>query len=569
MPLITISILQKKFVIVLALIIVALAAYWQVQYFEFVNYDDQLYITQNPKTQAGITFRTVIKAFSDVSMSNWHPLTMLSHALDWQFFGDNAGGHHWTNLFLHIFNTILLFLLLNIMTGSIWRSAAVAVLFAVHPINAESVAWVAQRKNLLSTFFWFLTMLLYAWYVRKPQWKRYGAMFFCFALGLMSKPMLVTLPFVLLLMDYWPLNRASLQTIDTNEQNAGSVDQKGLWFLLILEKIPLLILSAVFSGMALYTQNQANTMSSLDYMPIVDRASNALWSYVLYLKKMFWPMDLAVFYPYVDVPFKQALLAFALLTMITGICGKYHKRYPYLIVGWLWYLGTLVPVIGLIQIGAQSMADRYAYVSFIGLFIMTIWIGADVANKLIVKKLAAFTFFVIIVLLFYVARIQVQYWKNNYTIYTHAINTTVLNILPYKNLGLAMIEDNKPREAAILLHKAVRINGNDPSLRNSLGVALLMLGEYSEAEEQYKAALRLNPVHALAHNNLGMLYMNQNRTGEALMHFQQAIKIQPQFANAHYRLAILLRREGRLEESHYHYDEAVRIAPLYRGKMLR
>ena len=281
---------QKKMMVSVGLILLPLVVYWNIQNFGFINYDDNLYVTENDSIQSGLSIRGLVGVLTDTRTGNWHPVTMISHAVDWELFGQNAGGHHWHNLVLHAINTVLLFLLLNQMTGAIWRSAMVAALFAIHPINVESVAWVSERKNVLSTFFWFLTMLFYVWYVRKPGWKRYLPVFVCFALGLMSKPMLVTLPFVMLLMDYWPLNRTAIDTQSKTEEPLPLQSAKARLSFLILEKIPLFILTIIFSGVALYTQQMKNAVADFDFLTLNMRIANAILSYVLYLENIILPI---------------------------------------------------------------------------------------------------------------------------------------------------------------------------------------------------------------------------------------------------------------------------------------
>ena len=559
---------QKKIIIVVGLILLTLAVYWNVQNFGFINYDDNLYVTENDLIQSGLSIRGLVGVLTDTRTGNWHPLTMISHAIDWELFRQNAGGHHWSSLIIHIINTVLLFLLLNQMTGAIWRSALVAALFAIHPINVESVAWVAERKNVLSTFFWFLTMMFYVWYVQKPGWQRYLPVFVCFALGLMSKSMLVTLPFVLLLMDYWPLNRTAIDTSNHRQANTELSQQKAKvkFHFLILEKIPLLILSVIFSGLALFTQQMEKAMAGFDILPLSERIANALTSYILYVKNVFWPFQLAVFYPMECIPLQSMLLAAAALIFITIIFCFYGRKYPYLTVGWFWYLGTMVPVIGLVQVGSQSMADRYAYVPVIGIFLMLVFGVADFLQKFKAGKWMMLFFLFISAILIYFSHQQVQYWENTYTLYTHAIKTVKENVLLYRNLGIEMINENKPEEAAEWLRKAVSLNKTDPALRNSLGVALTMMGKYSEAEEEYKKALQFDPTSIRARNNLGMLYLHTGKNDDALVQFQETLRLQSRFANAHYRLAVIYKRKRLNEKANYHYQEAIRINPEY-GKM--
>ncbi len=374
------SILKKRStaIIILFLAVMTLAVYWPVQKYEFINYDDHGYVTKNDLVRSGISATGVKQAFSTFHLGNWHPLTMISHMVDWQLFKNKAGGHHWTSVIIHILNAVLLFLFLRMATGAIWRSAFVAALFALHPINVESVAWISERKNVLSTFFWILTMISYVWYVKSPDWKRYFLVLFCFSLGLMSKPMLVTLPFVLLLMDYWPLRRTGIEIRDGNQGELSSVKVKKQTIrFLIIEKIPLFILSAISAYVTLYAQKAVSAMMALEYFPFPYRIGNAIISYVSYIRKMFWPLDLAVFYPFnYTMSLWHVFLGALLIVAITIFVCIYFRRFPYLLVGWFWYLGTMIPVIGLVQVGSQAMADRYAYVPFIGLFIMlTWWVG--------------------------------------------------------------------------------------------------------------------------------------------------------------------------------------------------
>lgn len=560
--------LQKKVMIILVLIILILGAYWQVQDYEFVIYDDPDYVTENYAIQSGITWQSIADTFTDLRTSNWHPLTMMSHLLDWQMYRGKAGGHHWTSVIIHIFNTILLFLLLNKLTGAVWRSALVAALFAVHPINVESVAWIAERKNVLSTFFWLATMLFYVRYVKAPDWKSYLPVLICFALGLMSKPMLVTLPFVLLLMDYWPLNRTVINTQD--ETDTG---MKAQWSIkkaklssLIAEKIPLFVLAAISSGVTVYAARKAGTVAPIVFIPMMQRIDNALLSYVLYLKKLFWPMDLAVFYPHTDIHMRQLLPAVLLLVLITGVVCKYYKKYPYLVVGWFWYLGTLVPVIGIVQVGMQSMADRYAYVPFIGVFMALSWSVNDILTKSIAKKMAVAVWVTVLAALVFMTYHQNKYWENSYTLFDHAIKTTRMHFVPYKNLGIYLVGENKYEEAIYYLNKAVAMNENDPALHNSLGVSWLMLGRYIEAERHFQISLRIDLEQANVHNNLGMVLVHQMKIDEALQHFQKAIQLEPQFANAHYQAAIILKQKGLITAADYHFREAARINPEFEKK---
>ena len=549
---------RKQMVIlaVLCLAILVLFVYWPVKNYEFSNYDDTIYVTKNYLVQQGISLRNIVYAFTDVSTGHWHPLSMISHMLDCQLFRDKAGGHHWSSVIIHILNVALLFLFLHIATGTTWRSAFVAALFAVHPLNVESVAWIAERKNVLSTFFWITTMLLYVWYVKNPGWKRYLPVIFSFALGLMSKSMLVTLPFILLLMDYWPLNRTKIYHRNVDQAAAAGIKTEKISFL-VLEKIPLFILS-VFSGLlALYAAGSVKTVATLESVPLWNRVGNAIVSYVLYIKKMFWPFDLAVFYPLNhNIPLWHILLAALLIVIITVFVCIYFRRFPYLPAGWFWYLGALVPVIGIVQVGSQSMADRYAYVPLIGLFIVLVWGAHEIIKKRFPVKLIFIIFASIIMALMIIARYQVTSWENSYTLWMKAIKVTRENFLPHKNLGIYLIDINKPREALYHLQKAGELKKNDDGIYNSYGVALANLGKDSEAVEQYKISLTLNPQNARTHNNMGVALMRLGKMDEAEKHFREAIRLGLEFPQSHLFLAEILKLKGHNKEAKYHYEQA-------------
>ncbi len=355
-------------------VMVTLAVYWQVQHFDFV-FDDFRYIVENRHVQGGFTKETITWSFTaGTSVSRyWHPLTWWSHILDVNLYGMNAGGHHLTNLFIHIANTLVLFFVFRKMTGALWQSGFVAALFALHPLHVESVAWISERKDVLSTFFWFMTMCAYCRYAEQPGFIRYVVTFFFFVLGLMSKPMLVTLPFVLLLMDYWPLNR--LQMGQAGGEGGFKVCKSSV-FRLVVEKIPFIIIAVIISVAAFVTQQKGGAVPPTSFSLMKTQAANALVSYVSYIVKMIWPGRLAVYYPHPGIlPMWQAVGAGAVLVLLSVLFVRAGRRFPYLIVGWFWYLGTLVPVIGLVKVGNFAMADRYTYVTLIGLFIMTAWGG--------------------------------------------------------------------------------------------------------------------------------------------------------------------------------------------------
>lgn len=563
MPISYVSTSQTKIMIILILIVLILSAYWPVQNFEFVAYDDQIYVTRNYQIQSGLTFKTFIYSFTDTRTSNWHPLTMLSHALDWQLFGNNAGGHHWMNLIIHIFNTILLFLLLNIMTGAIWRSAAVAALFAIHPINVESVAWVAERKNVLSTIFWFLTMLFYVWYVRKPGWKRYLPVFLCFVLGLMSKPMLVTLPFVLLLMDFWPLKRMAFSDLNTDPSYSFGMKEKISF--LILEKIPLLFMTAASMMLTFYAAKSIGTVAPFSTVSLTQRIYNAILSYFFYLKKLFWPTDLAVFYPLRDdISLQQLLPAVLVLVAVTAIFCRYYKKHPYLAVGWFWYLGTLVPVIGIVQVGGQSMADRYAYIPFIGIFIALIWAIADLIRNRLFKMITVFFIVVMLIGLSVVTHKQILYWKNSFTLFERALSVTKENAIALIGMGNELIKQDKIDDAIFHFNEAIKVNSKNPAnyiAFVNLGQALSLQKKNTEAIEAFKKSLSINPTCTEAYHQLGFVLFQSGRVDEAIAAYQQAIAFNNDYPPYHESLGNAFLKQGKIPEAINEYMEVLRNQP--------
>jgi tetratricopeptide (TPR) repeat protein len=590
--------IRKEIIIILTLMILVLTAYWQVQSYGFVNYDDPKYILSNYKIQSEIDLDSILYAFKDVHTGHWHPLTILSHMLDWQLFGDNAGGHHWTSVIIHILNTILLFIFFRYVTGAIWKSAFIAALFALHPLNVESVAWIAERKNVLSTFFWILTMLFYVWYVQLPGWKRYLPVFFCFALGLMSKSMLVTLPFVLLLLDYWPLNRMGInfQNDDQNETTSIIADKSRLFFL-VLEKIPLLVLTIISIGLTFYAAQSVNTVTIGDILPLTARISNAIFSYAVYIRELFWPFDLAVFYPYTYIPIWRVSVAALLLAVITILAIRYYRKYPHFIVGWFWYLGTLVPVIGFVQVGGQSMADRYVYIPFIGIFLMIVWGMATMLKKQSpVKVLALFSGIVLSGLLV-TTHFQVKYWKNTITLFEHALKVTQKNYvanycfatelflqnrldeaifyfneaikidperdLAFTGLGCALGKKGEINEAIVAFQRAIDLNPYSVDAHYNLSITLMQMNRVDEAIGEYRKAIQINSNNPILRNNFGNVLAAKGRYGEAALEYAEAVRIQPKNASAHNNLAMVLMWQGKVDEAEKHFREALRLHPEY------
>jgi tetratricopeptide (TPR) repeat protein len=541
----------------LLIAIAILAVYGQVRNHAFVNFDDGLYVTENRYVKAGLTRQGITWSFTATTASNWHPLTWLSHMLDCQLYGMNPGPHHLTNLFFHIANTLLLLLVLRRMTGDLWPSSFVAAMFALHPLHVESVAWVAERKDVLSTFFWALTIFSYTRYVERPELKRYLLVLVFFILGLMAKPMLVTLPFLLLLLDYWPIRRFQFAQSD----GAGKSQQRSHALSLVWEKVPFFVLSAASSFLTFLVQQRARV--SLDESPLDDRIANALVSYVSYMGKMIWPYDLAFFYQYPSmVPIWQVAGAGLLVISISFLAVRTVRRLPYLAVGWLWFLGTLVPVIGLVQVGGQAMADRYTYVPLIGLFIMIAWGVPDLLARWRYRKVAlALSTAGLLSILMATTWLQVRYWTNDLIFFDHALHVDPNNFGMHNHIGLVLAGQGKTNEAISHYSEALRINPQSGETHNNMGLALAKQGKAAEAISHYNAALRINPHDAGVYNNLGNALIAQRNFDEAIAHYTQALRLRPHSVQAHNNLGNALVAQGRLDEAIAHYTEALRLRP--------
>ena len=561
----------RQIAICIFLVIATLVVYWQVQGHEFLNYDDSRYVTENPHVKAEFSRESILWAFTASHASNWHPVTWLSHMLDYQLYGLSPWGHHWTNLLFHTANALLLFLVLARMTGSLWRSGFVAAMFALHPLNVESVAWVAERKNVLSTFFWLLTLWAYIRYTEKPSVKRYCLIGVFFGLGLMSKPMLVTLPFVLLLIDYWPLRRLMPRQGTENlpaTQTVKSADRKLGIFQLVLEKIPLLVLVVGSCITTLRVQKSGGAIESLEFTSLSSRLSNAMVSYLDYLGKMIWPRELAVFYPHPvnALPVWKGMVCAMALVGITVWVVRMVRRAPYLAVGWFWYLGTLVPVIGLVQVGEQAMADRYTYIPFIGLFIAVAWGVPELMKKWPHRdKALSISAGILIPVLMAITWTQVNHWKNSITLFKHAVEVTD-NKYPsfsivHNNLGIALSQHMEIDEAIANFKEAIKLQPHYAEAHSNLGSALSDRGNFELAVAHYKEALRLKPGYAEAHNNLGNTLSEQMDFAEAMAHYREALRIQPDYAEAHFNLGIALSKQKEFEKAIVHYKEAVRHQP--------
>jgi protein O-mannosyl-transferase len=541
------------------LVIATLLIYLQIVHFDFVDYDDTDYVFQNPHIQAGITKDSLKWAFTTIHASNWHPVTWMSHMLDIQMYGLQPGGHHLTNLLIHIANILLLFIIFKKMTGKIWPSAFIAALFAFHPLHVESVVWVAERKDVLSTFFFLLTLGSYIRYVNKPTTPKYLCIVLFFILGLMSKPMLVTLPFLLFLVDLWPLRRYSFQlSLDpTVKTNSLSFRQ------LIWEKIPLMLLASVSSGITFYAQKYGGAIKSLELIPFTSRLANALMAYAGYMGKMIYPANLAVLYPHSLMPhWKMAALAGLLLTLISFFSIKMIKDRPYFFAGWFWFLGTLVPVIGLVQVGNQALADRYTYIPLIGLFIIIAWGISDLSITWRHRKqwLGASAGLVIIIFMALTWR-QTAYWKDSFTLFEHAVRVTSGNFIAHFNLANVQAKKGLPEEAIRNYRETIAIHPKFADAYVNLGNVYDMQGNSEEAVHQYLQALKLTPDNAGIHYNLGVIYDRQKKIDEAIQQYSRAIKLDPDYEDAYFKLGVALFQKRDFDGSIENFENVLRINP--------
>ena len=581
----------RKLAMGLALAVVAFATYWPVCRNDFVLYDDPGYLTDNPSVQRGLTWEAMAWAFRTSHASNWHPVTWLSHALDCQLYGLRPWGHHLTSLLFHIANTLLLFVSLQLITGAQWRSAFVAALFALHPLHVESVAWVAERKDVLSTFFGLLSLWAYARYANAecggqepPSSKKeratrikfhisrftlrasrfYLLSFLCFALSLMSKPMLVTLPLLLLLLDFWPLSRVSRSSLQSAPGSAAR---------LVLEKLPFLLLSTLSSAVTLRVQQPA--MASYRQIPFLSRAANAVVSCVRYLGKTFWPRDLAVFYPLpVRWPAGAIVGSFLLLTAITALVLWGGRKRPYLPVGWFWFIGLLVPVLGLVQVGARAKADRYTYLPLVGIFIMLAWGGAECLNafpRLARPGLAAAV--LALILCAALTRCQLRFWRNTETLFTHAIAVTRDNWVAHYNLALLDLRRYQDTQHGPLEKQRGKLKSEAPSPpgaaasgNNGTGspstTTLPVPRDYlEEIISHCQATLQSRPAFSDPHVTLAKALTEEGRLDEARAQLEIALRLDPKCAEAHQNLGEILQRQGRVRDAIPEYQSALKLKP--------
>lgn len=564
------------------LIVCILIIHGQVVCHDFMNVDDGLYVTKNYYIQSGFTFHNFILAFTTTIAANWHPLTFLSLILDYELYGLNAGGYHFTNLLLHLANTFLLFFLLKRMTGSVGKSCFVAALFALHPLHVESVAWVSARKDVLSTFFWLLTIWAYYWYVTRPEIKRYCFVLMFFVFGLMAKPMVVTLPFVLLLLDYWPFHRYTNDCTISKNNSAGplicaeggaaicdnklpsdnaclNVKRKTSRFI-ITEKIPLLILSSLSCVVTYEAQKHAGAVQSAEAFPFAIRLTNAIVSYASYIEKTFWPGRLSAFYPHPGMwPLTDVLLSGSLLIIISLCVLCINRRYPYMAVGWLWFLGTLVPVIGIVQVGNQAMADRYTYVPLTGLFIMMAWSVPDIMKRLPYRNIIlAFGFALIVIVLTVISSQRCQLWGDNVALWEDALKN-YRSAFTYNIRGLGYADKGQYHEAIDDFKAALEIQPDYAEAIINRADVYGVTGQYKQALADFSKALKIKPDFADAYYNRGIVHLAMNRLDLAINDFTTAINIEPDMADAFNNRGVVFLAKKEYQKAFIDFTQAVKI----------
>jgi tetratricopeptide (TPR) repeat protein len=541
---------KQKLIVCIVLTAVTLAVFWQVNQHSFIKQDDEVYVTENSHLQSGFTPDVLRWAFSTTYAEFWHPLTWLSLMLDYQLYGLNPAGYHLTNLILHIFSTLLLFWLFNRMTGALWKSAFVAALFALHPLHVESVAWIAERKDVLSAFFFMLTLCFYVYYTEKPVIRRYLLVVFSFVCALMSKPMVVTLPLILILLDYWPLSRFRIG-IDSHKGNLI------LWQL--KEKAPFFILSAVFSVITLYAQYKPSAI----LIPLKYRLANALVSFATYLEKIFWPFDLAILYPYPSteqIPLWPVLGSALLIFVISAAVIAAVKRFPYLLVGWLWYVITLLPVIGIIQIGVHLRHDLYTYLPSIGITFGLAWgIESLIKNKKIIRKILFPAAIVSLSIMSLFSWQQCGYWKNNTELWNHTFKVTKDNVWAHIFFSYALSKEGKAEEAIYQYNRIMFLKPDDAITYNNRGNAYSKIGRREQAIGDYNEAIRLKPDYADAYFNRGNVYYSMGHYQRAIDDYKDAIRIYPSNAEFYNNKGFVYMKLGRYQQALEDFNKAISL----------
>jgi len=556
------------------LAVCTVAVYWQVLSFDFIDYDDTKYVTENYHIQAGLTPTSIRWAFTTLHAGFWQPLVWLSFMLDFEIYGLNPAGFHATNLAFHTINTVLLFLFLHLTTQTVWRSWFVAFFFALHPLHIESVAWVAERKDVLSTFFFMLTLLSYYWYIKKPSLRQYALIILLFILSLSSKAMLVSVPFLLLFLDYWPFGRYNLTPLrDMTREHFKTA------LLLLKEKVPFFIIAFFFSILTIFTQKTGGAVVSQAIHPIGMRIANALTSYVTYIGKMFFPYDLAVLYPFPSsISTAKAWAAALLLLAITWIVLKLRKTRPYMAFGWFWYTVSIFPVIGLVQVGPQAMADRFTYIPLIGLFITCVWGFHEITAHLRLKKIfISLTAFLIILFYSTLCWQQVSYWKDTFTLFKQALAVTENNYVAHAGLGNLFSKQGKLEEAADHFRSALEIAPGYKTAHIGYGITLAKMQRMQEAETHFRKALEIDTTFTTAHFNLGLTLYKKQQLATAAHHFEQVLLQQPDHPKAHYYLGNILAHQGKKTEAIMHFHKALALLPndqrikenLEKAKMIR
>ncbi len=545
---------NQRLIVVLLLIAATLLVYAPIRDHQFLLFDDDHYVTEDIRILQGVTWDNLLWGLTAIEEALWKPVTLYSHMLDIQLFGLNPAGHLLMNLLIHVANVMLLFGVLHQATGAVWRSALVAALFALHPLNVESVAWVAERKNVLSTSFWLLTMGAYVGYVRRPGWLRYLGVMGALVLGLMTKPMVVTLPFALLLMDYWPLGRLPVRWGEFRRRFPG----------LVVEKLPFFVPVVGVSAITIYGAEAVQGLPSLQEISLGTRVGNALLGYGLYLKKMVWPMDLAVIYPLpTDAPSAWSVALSALvLVAITVLVWRRREHSRYLVVGWSWYLGTLVPVSGLLQSGFQSMADRYAYVPMMGIFMMVSWGAVEcLGDRHRGRRWLAGAGGCVLLALALVTRVQLSYWQDTTTLFERTLQVTSNNHVSHYILATGLFREGESKEAVGHLREALKIKPDYFTALGALGKARAEEGDFNEAEEFLSRAFGMGPGFAEVHNNLGFLRVKQGRLEESVEHFLRALEIDPQMVDAQRSLGGVFTQQGKSDEAIEMYRRVLRRVP--------
>jgi tetratricopeptide (TPR) repeat protein len=546
----------------LALAILVLVVYLKTGRYGFINFDDGIYVANNDHVKGGLSVANLVWACTSVDRGTgyWAPVTWLSHMADVELFGMDPGYHHLTNVAIHLAATLVLLLLLTRVTAAFWQSLFVAALFALHPLRVESVAWIAERKDVLGAFFWCLTLLLYSAYLSRRKTSRYLFTLASFALGLMSKPMLVTLPLVMLLMDFWPLRRPGFAT------PPGVVARPGAFRALLLEKVPFFALSLVSGAIAIYAQKTAGALIAVGRVPLSLRVENALVSYLKYLGMTLWPRDLALLYPFPpSVPLWQVIGSALLLLLVSLAVLVFRQRCPYLVLGWFWYLVTLLPVIGLVQVGTQALADRFSYIPSIGLYLALAWGAADLCSAAprYGRVLASLAVVLVLVCSALTWR-QLDYWQDSLTLFRHTLQVTSGNHIMHNDLGVVLEADGALDQAIGEYREATRLQPDYPEAHYNLGVALYKKGDLDEALKSYRRALAIDPANAQAHHNLGLVLAAKGDLDAAVGEYRAALDIKPDFALVHNKLGLIYARQGYPEQAVSEFARALQIEPGYR-----